>query len=306
MKNYVGNGLKPFHTTENIMLFMALFLMFWFIKRDSLIYVIGQSLPPQEAGLMAGILLGDKSGFENEFYENLKNSGLIHLVVVSGSNVMLLIGGLIEFLAPYLNRKRSIMVGLAVGWWYVFLVGWEIPVLRAMLLLSIMYLAQLIGRKYNLVRGLILSILIMVIGEVRVLTSVSFWLSITAFLGVITCKDKRLTTVWVSVWIMPIMAMIFGKISVISPITNALVLGMVEVLTLIGAIGTGVGMMVPVLGRGILWLSIPMLKYLAVVVELGGRVLPLQINFNWLMLVGYYLVLLYFILKNKSKINSNY
>lgn len=284
-----------------------LFLIFWLVKKDNLIYIIQQSLPPKEAGLMAGILLGDKAGFEKSFYESLKNSGLVHLVVVSGSNVMLLIGGLIEKTATYLGRKRAIIVGLAIGWWYVTLVGWEVPVLRAMLLLTILYYAQLLGRRYNLVRGLILAILIMVVGEIGVLGSISFWLSILAFVSIVVYPKlfkikNNLTnalwqTIWVSLWISPILAMVFGKVSLISPITNMMVLGAVEVLTVIGALGL-------ILGKVVFWLGIPLLKYLIWVVEIGGSVAGLEIRFNWWMLIGYYLILLYFLLKNKVRFDN--
>ena len=280
--------------------------MFWFVNKDSLMGVINRSLPAREAGLMAGILLGDKTGFEKSFYQNLINSGLIHLVVVSGSNVMLLIGGLIEQTAMYLGRKRAIGMGLMMGWWYVQLVGWEVPVLRAMLLLSIMYFAQLLGRKYNLWRGLLLAVLIMVVGDVRILTSVSFWLSIMAFLAIVTIKlNELLKTIWVSVWIFPIMAFVFGKVSIISPITNVLVIGIMEIITIIGAVGTGVGMVIPVLGKIVLWLTLPMLQYLAMVVEWGGKVTGWEIRFNWMMVTGYYCLLFYWLLKYKNKINLN-
>ena len=54
-------------------LVLGIIMIYKFVNKDSLIYVIRQGLPPQEAGLLGGIILGDKSGFEKKFYENLKN-----------------------------------------------------------------------------------------------------------------------------------------------------------------------------------------------------------------------------------------
>jgi competence protein ComEC len=297
-------------------------LIYKFVMRDSLIYVVRQSLPPQEAGLLGGIIWGDKSGFEKNFYESLKNSGLVHLVVVSGSNVMLLVGGGIETMAGVLGRKKTIAGGLILGWGYTQMVGWEVPVVRAMLLVSILYFAQLYGRKYDLWRALILAVAIMVIGDLEVLLSVSFWLSITAFLAVITARKLRITShklltgnknirnmgnilrdaVWVSVWITPILAMVFGKISLVSPISNFLVAGLVEVVTLVGALGTMVGMIWLPMGKAVLWLAYPMLKYLAIVVNWSGSGWwsTVSINFNWWMLTGWYLILFYFLEKIKK------
>ena len=294
-----------------LFIILMVILMYRFIDKESLIRVIRQSLPYREAGLMAGILVGDKTGFDKNFYEQLKNSGLIHLVVVSGSNVMLLVGGLIEFGARFLGRKKTIIGGLIIGWGYAGLVEWEVPVVRAILLVSIFYLAQLVGRKYNLVRGIILAVVMMILADVRVLTSVSFWLSMMAFLAIVTFRNLKNIfsskiifqiinilgqTLWVSVWITPIMGLTFGKVSLLSPITNLLVVGIVEVITMIGAGGVLVGLVVPIIGKGILWLCLPWLKYLAIVVVEGGSDLGVgKINFNWLMLIGWYLILGYWL-----------
>ncbi|MBI2465290.1 ComEC/Rec2 family competence protein [Candidatus Shapirobacteria bacterium] len=303
-------------------------ILVWFIltvSKEKMSGVINNSMPYSEAGLLSGIILGDKSGLGRDFQKMLINSGLIHLVVVSGSNVMLLIGGVIESLASWVGRKWAIVLGLVMGWKYVMLVGWEVPVVRAMLLLSILYWAQLLGRKYNLVRGLGLAITIMIIGEPMVIVSVSFWLSITAFLGIVTGKlgirnyelgirrNKLkkiffeislifLQTVWVNVWITPILALVFGNISLISPLTNMLVLGLVGVVSVVGAVGIILGLWWLALGKAILWLTIPSLTYLRRVAEFGGQNSGVQVEFNWWMLVGYYLILFYWLMKIETQV----
>ena len=116
-------------------------LMYKFVKKDILIYVINRSLPGTEAGLLNGMLWGDKTGFSKDFYNQLKNSGLVHLVVVSGSNMILVFKGMVENLAKLLGRKKVIAVGFLVALFYLQIVGWEIPVVRALILVSVMYWA---------------------------------------------------------------------------------------------------------------------------------------------------------------------
>ncbi len=294
------NKTNTIEIIKLVVIILIMILIYKFVNKDSLMGVINQSLPPREAGLLAGTMLGDKSGFDKDFYDSLKNSGLVHLVVASGSNVMLLVGGWIELMAKYLERKRTIIVGLVGGWWYVNMVGWEIPVVRAMLLVSIMYWAQLLGRKFNLWRGILLGVLIMVIGEPLVLTSVSFWLSIMAFLAVVT--SKRFRILWVGVWITPILGLVFGKISLISPLANVLVIGLVELVTVLGVFAVVLGVFVGAQCIApVLWIIYPGLKYLAVVAEWGGKFPILELRFNWLMLVGYYLILFYFLIKKYNR-----
>lgn len=261
---------------------------------------IYMTLPGEEAGLLAAMVVGDKSGLGKEMYENLKNTGLIHLVVVSGSNVMLIVSSLIENLAGWLGRKWAIMIGLMVGWGYVGVVGWEAPVMRAILLISIYYWAQILGRKYNLVRGLGLAVVIMAVADWGIVMSVSFWLSVMAFAGVVTTKSKNdlMRTVWVGVWVTPILAMVFGKISLVAPFSNVMVLGTVEMITVVGIIGM-------IINRWLLWLVYPLLRYFVWVVRGMGNLAwaSIEIKFNWWMLVGWYLVLVYFLIKRWEKGN---
>lgn len=277
------------------------FLIYKFIKRDSLIGMAYQSLPGTEAGLLNGMLWGDKSGFSKDFYNSLKNSGLVHLVVVSGSNMILVFKGLVENLAKLIGRKKAIGLGFLIAVLYLDIVGWEIPVVRALVLVSVMYWAQILGRKYNLVQGLILSVLIIVLAWPGSLTEVSFWLSFLAFVGVVTSpwKGVMLSSFWVSLWISPIMGLFFGKVNLISPISNLLVMLTVETITVIGFLGSILGLVIPILGKIVLWSIWPLLKYFTVVAGVIGNLgwVNLDVSFNVLILLGWYLILIYFLLR---------
>jgi competence protein ComEC len=280
-------------------------LIYKFVKKDSLIEVIYQSLPPVEAGLLGGMLLGEKQGFEKEFWNLLKNSGLVHLVVVSGTNMMLIFGGLVENLAKILKRKRAIGISFLIALGYLEMVGWQIPVVRAMILVSVMYWAQLLGRKYYIFRGLILSVLIIILAWPESIKEVSFWLCFSAFVGVITSPWRGIlkSSFWISLWISPIMGLFFGKINIISPISNLLVMMTVEIMTIVGFLGAVIGLIVPFLGKLVLWSIWPLLKYFVVVAEVIGswRWVNLDINFNYLIVFGWYLILIYWCLKPTPK-----
>jgi len=57
----------------------------WFDRQLSLIF------PPRGYDILSGIILGQKNSFDTTFRDQLKASGLMHIMVVSGSNVMMLI-----------------------------------------------------------------------------------------------------------------------------------------------------------------------------------------------------------------------
>lgn len=299
---------------KNIIIYFGVLLLGWlmykYVNSDSLIRVIYQSLPPQEAGLLSGIILGQSSGMDKKFWSQLSSSGVIHMVVVSGTNVIILSSVIIENLAGILGRKKAIIFGLVVTFAYVQMVGWEVPVVRAALLVAIYYWAQILGRKYSIFRSLILTLLIILIADYRMVFGVSFWLSFLAFLAIIfQFKEKRQildsikTTLWVSIWITPILSMFFGKISIISFLSNALVVGLIEVITLIGGLGVILGLMNMFVGKLVLISIYPLLKYFVLVTETLGNLVwaSVDFKFNIWMFLGWYLILGSYILKRKNE-----
>lgn len=296
-------------------------LMYRFIDRQGLIDQIFANLPSREAGILAGVMLGNKEGLTWEMKENFKNTGLMHILVASGSNLMLLGSVLIENLAWLLGRKKTIVGVMALLWGYAGMTGWEAPVIRAVLLLTIYYWAQLLGRKYEWKRGLGLTVIVMIIGDWRILREAGFWMSVLAFIAITNrpknnpparragnqtmtnsqismiknIRNSLLTTMWVSIWIMPIFGLIGGRIALIAPIANALILGLVEAIMVLGWLGILLG------GWGLL-IVLPVLKWMVITTEgLGGLGWTVSVGFNWWMAVGWYMILFYYLVKNRAK-----
>jgi len=292
------------------LIFSLCIFIYKFINKDDLIRVIFLNLPPREASLMAGMVFGDKNNFDKNTILNFQVSGVIHIMVVSGTNIVLVFRGLVERIASWIGRKRAILLGFGVTLVYINWVGWEIPAVRAFLLMSIFYWAQLLGRKFNLFRAIMLIILIMVLADYRVFGSGSFYLSFVAFGAVVLNLNKSRkwwsdlwNSFWVSLWILPILALFFGKISLVAPITNALILFLVEVITILGVLGSFLGLIVPVFGKIVLWISYPLLKYILLIVDglAAFKWASIQIKFNWVFLIGWYLLLIGWWLKNKNE-----
>jgi len=280
---------------EALLLLGIWFLIYKFIKRSDLIEVIQKSLPSDEGSLMAGMVWGEKGLISKDLYSLLLGSGLIHLVVVSGANLTIVGKNIIENLAAYLGRKRAIIYGGLLILIYINLSGWQIPVIRAGLFLMIYYWSQILGRQFRGGRALIVVVLIMFLANFKILKEVSFWLSVAAFLGLLLSGKEGgfKNTIWVSLFILPILSINFGTINLISPFVNILVLFLVQATTMIGFIGSLVGLLWRGSGRFILSLSYPMLRYLIEVVEMTGKWQWAQLNFqfNWMILIGWYLVI---------------
>jgi competence protein ComEC len=257
-----------------------------FSDKNLLVSQIKQYLPHLQASMLVAMLWGDVSGISKTFYNQMVATGLIHILVVSGSNLMIVVKGLIELLAQWTGRKRAIIIGIMVGWFYVNIVGWQIPAVRAVVMVTIMYFGQLLGRQINLLRMLFLVVLIMFLADFKVLSSISFWMSFLAFIAV--CQNPKegvlKTTLRVNLYLLPILAWKFGYLSLIAPISNLMTLFLVETITILGFVG--------IIIHPILWLLYPFLVYIQKVVEILSipSWVQIKVSFNMIMMIGSYLI----------------
>jgi len=261
---------------------LVLLLIYKFVDREVLIKRIFYFLPYEEAGLLAGILLGVKESFSGEFYQKLKDIGVVHMVVVSGTHIMIISRTIIENLAKFLGRKLAIFGGMGMIWIYVYLVGMTPSVIRAVLLINFYYLAQLLGRKYNIFRGIVVVILIMMLSDFGMWRNISFWLSIIAFIAI-------------ALFITPLLSFSFGKISLISPISNMLIFFVIEMLMIVGGLAMIFNFWLFFL------LVLPILRYFIYISNYLSNYTfaTIDYRFNIYFLVGWYLVLIGFVIKKR-------
>ncbi len=264
------------------------------ILKIRLIYEVLRYLPNQQASMLVAMLWGDVSGISKEFYNQMVVTGLIHILVVSGSNLMIVVKGLIELLAQWLGRKQSIILGITIGWLYVSLVGWQIPATRAVIMVTIMYLGQLLGRKTNFLRMIILVLMIMIVADYRVLSSVSFWMSFLAFMAVSQNPNEGVikTTLRVNLWLLPLLAFKFGYLSLMAPLSNLMTLFLVETITVLGFLG--------IIFHPIWWLLYPLLVYIEKTVQILSMpsMAQVRVSFNvWMMVASYVIGVGYYMRK---------
>ncbi|HPJ17300.1 MAG TPA: ComEC/Rec2 family competence protein [Candidatus Woesebacteria bacterium] len=274
----------------SVWLVMLVVVFGWLANKQRMEMLIDQSMPRIEAITMKAMLWGESRDFQKEEWLKLKNSGVIHLLVISGTNVMILMNILVETGSWIMGRKKAIVLGLIILWEYVVMVGWQIPMVRAGLMMSWFYLAQLWGRKFEVKRALALTIGMMVLVEKKVAFETSFWLSLVAYIGVITANNLNIffKLVWINLWIWPILAINYSQISLVGLITNTLLMGVSEIIVGLGFLGWW-------------WLAIPMIRYLWVIIDWWGIVPMLTVKVNYLIIGGWYLCLIYWLNKRNEK-----
>ena len=244
----------------------------------------------------------------------MNKTGTTHIVVVSGQNMEIVARtfvALTKFWSPLVTFGTG-AVGLGL---FAILTGGTPSVVRAAVLASLFLLARLVGRRKNIFNPLIFTGFIMVIINPLILRyDLGFQLSFLAMLGLIFISpifDKILTkwpvairepisaTMGAQIATLPIILYNFGRLSILAPITNALILTVVP-FAMAGAFLVGLG--------GIIWYPLgnimgliawPMLKYIILVIQLFAKIpwISKEVNFqNWWVVIYYllsYLILLY-------------
>jgi len=253
-------------------------------------------LPQPHASLMNGILYGEQLSKNTPFYDEVHRVGLLHIVVISGTNITLL-GGLIHALTlKMFGRKLSLVLTIFSICAFVLLVGADPPITRAAIMGCIALIGRLYGRKTYTLYTLFLSGLVVALFRWEWMSSVSFHLSFFATLGIILCARKssvetatqssvsRLsaikeyivtdlyTSLSAQIFTVPIIFWKFKEISLIAPFSNIAVSCIVGPLMIIGACASVLGSINHVLGEPFAYLSFGLLHYMVTVIRYMSRI----------------------------------
>jgi len=145
---------------------------------------IASYLPSREATIVSGTVLGVDT-IERDFRDQLVKTGTIHVVVVSGQNLMI-VAGVFLALGKYLGKRWSLVLATAAVFIYAALTGFEPPVVRASLMVLASSLAIFAGRQTFPVWQLVLAALVILFFWPQAIFEVSFQLTFAATLGIMT------------------------------------------------------------------------------------------------------------------------
>ncbi|MEK7550889.1 MAG: ComEC/Rec2 family competence protein [Patescibacteria group bacterium] len=251
--------------------------------RHKIISFYQSVLPEPYAGLLAGITIGSKGGLTNDFWNKVKNTGVAHVVVASGMNVTFVTAFLVNFLVVFLPRRKSIPFVILGILLYLFISGFEAPLVRAAIMGIVVFGAQETGRIVSASRALILSACCMLIIKPEWLIDIGFILSFVATGSILifepkirsklnflpeVLKEGLSTSLAAQIGVTPILFVTFGQFNILSPIINGLILWTVPFIMILGVIGGVLGLVIPILGKLILYISYPLLWWFVSIVTL--------------------------------------
>lgn len=265
-------------------------------------------------GIVSGVVLGDKTLIDKNFYARLKMTGTLHILVASGMNIVMFSEGLLAVLCILFVRRISLLLLISLIWFYTLMAGFQPPIVRAAVMASLLYAGQFFGRQSEAKRILWLTGILMIFINPFLVSDIGFQLSFLATAGLVYIqpalkKNFRFlrnnnfsSSVSAQLATLPILLLNFGQFNLLSPLINLAVLWTVPFIL---QAGMGLGIIGLIGGAGIArffsFLLFPLLFYLEKVVVLSAKLTFFQISgikLGWWWAVGYYCVLLIWIRRN--------
>lgn len=211
------------------------------------------------AGFVTAMLTGEKTGLSEEAGIALSESGLYHILAVSGMHCGFLLA-LVMALTGRHRRRLTAAVAIPVLLFYALLTGASPSVVRACVMLSLLVAAPLFGRESDGPTSLLAALLLILVQNPFAVASVSLQLSFAAMAGLLWLtpglyrllqgEKKRgrvysyvtaafSATIGALAFSTPVSAWYFGALPLVAPVSNLLCLwaaGAVFVLSLLSVL----------------------------------------------------------------------
>ena len=293
-------------------------------------------LPPQSS-VLQGMILGDRNVISQDLKDKLSVTGTSHIIAVSGTHIVILGAIIMNVLLLFgLWRGQAFYFSIILICLYIVLVGLPSSGIRA----GIMAIAFLTGQKFG--RQAMSSRIIVLAGSSMLLQNplllfydIGFQLSFLAVLGMIYFDpilrsfikflikkyfrkeigvryDNSISiftvTISAQIFTLPIIVYNFGRISLVSPLTNILLAPVVYYLMLFGFLSAVITTMWSFLG----WIiSLPcyfIMIYFLGIIDFFSKpwAYATMENVSWIWLFASYLVIIFFIRFLRQKFRPNF
>lgn len=159
--------------------------------RTRLSEAIRARIPGDAGGLAAAMMTGDRSGLSQEANQSMRDSGLYHIVSISGMHMGLLVAfvfglvrtvvALVPPLALRVNGKKlAALAALPVAGFYLALAGRDVATERAFIMVVVMLGAVLLDRRAVTLRSVAIAALVVLALRPESLVNPGFQMSFAA------------------------------------------------------------------------------------------------------------------------------
>ena len=271
------------------------------------------------SSLLAGLLLGSRAGIPEQLNKDFQTTGLSHIIAISGYNITLIATLLLSLLASFGKRTSRWLAGIGIIVFTIF-VGASPAVVRACIMGIISLIALNTERKSNINIVVALTAAIMIGYNPQILWhDIGFQLSFLSMMGLIyvspilepylhwlpkklAIRDSVLLTLSAQIMALPVIALNFQKLSLVSPLSNLLIAGPIIPYTMLfGFLGTITSCVSLTLGKIIAFPGYLLVTYLTTVIHLTANIPYAAVAIDWFsvpILALYFFVLIILLIKH--------
>lgn len=271
-----------------------------FRMKNSFISSIARVLPEPHASFLSALLVGARKTIPESLLQAFHRTGTTHIIAISGYNITIIVSILLAF-AIYIGFKRQyafwvVTVGIIL---FVILTGAQASVVRAGIMGFVVLLASQMGRMSQTIGVLVLSAIIMLLINPKILIfDVGFELSFLATIGLIyirplfsrlfqrvpeffAIKESLISTLSAILATLPLILFQFGRLSVVAPFANMLILPAIPWAMLIGFLVGFIGLISISVASFLSFFVWLILSYIIFVVEMFSRFLWASVEIQW-------------------------
>ena len=226
--------------------------------KNSFISSIGRSIPEPHASLAGGITVGADDSLGSVLENDLRRTGIIHIVVLSGYNVTIVSEFFMKIFGALPFLWKSVLGALSILL-FMIMTGATATIVRASIMAGLLIFARVTGRTSDMIRLLFFAGFIMVlINPFVLLYDPSFQLSFIATFGLIfgtpyveklfknskrfiSLKELAVSTISTQIFVLPLILYMTGQVSIVALIVNLLVLPVIPFAMLLGLVVGFVG-----------------------------------------------------------------
>ena len=221
---------------------------------------------PDTAGLLPGMVMGDRQGMGGDLNDAMKTVGLTHLTAVSGANCTLVLASLMLVLrSMHTPRLAAFAVSGAGLVGFVVLVGPDPSVLRAAVMGAIGAMAMLGGRPKRTGALLSVSIIVLLVADPWLAVDYAFILSVLATAGLHLVGRRcagwlsALLPLWLAqavaiplaaqLFCAPVIVLLQARLTLYAIVANMAAAPVVALVTTVGTLGLLVAGVLPALAE---------------------------------------------------------
>ncbi|MFA5962128.1 MAG: ComEC/Rec2 family competence protein [Parcubacteria group bacterium] len=287
-------------------------------------------IPSPEAALLEGLIIGGSGNLSKEIQANFSRTGMTHIVAVSGYNITI-VAQYLMLLGFFLGlwRRQAFWFALIGIWVFILMTGFPASAIRAGVMGTLLLYAMKNGRLANAGNAILCSAAVMLFWNPLLLRyDVGFQLSFLATIGIVyfyPLMDKYFgeklkkypagvpfiaeilfMSLSAQIFVLPIILFNFQTLSLISPVTNILVLPILPITMLIGFLAIAISFIFQPLAILFSWLAYLPLRYEILVINYFANLKfsALTVGLSWQGMLVWYIILvgvIYFIKKESGK-----